>query len=620
LKRFLIFGLVLSVVFGVLATVNAAKDPETLVYVTFAGWDSFDPAWIYDTASGNIVFHIYETLLGWEGASTEKMRPVLATEVPSVENGLIKLNEDGTATCRVPLRTDVHFQNGEKMVAEDVVYSFQRNMLADPVAGPDWMLINPLLGYDVLDDVITDMGEDGAYDAVMQAVYVPADDPNAVEFYFINGYSPFWLAILSENCSWSAIVDKSWCIEQGAWDGKKDNWMDWHDRAKEEMALYLKTNGTGPYMLEAADPVEGFTLVRYDNYWGKDIYGLPYFKRIEGVYVEEWTTRRLMLEQGDGDIVEIPIQYKDQVEGTPGVRTIWNLPAATNGGFLLNLDPVIEGNDRLGSGQLDGNGIPPDFFLDVHVRKGFTYAFDYQTYIDQVMMGEAVIPTSCVPAVVPFHNPNLPGFSFDLEKAAEELKLAFDGELWEKGFFMRLDYNAGNEPRKTGCEMLRDNIQSLNPKFRIEVRGIPWANYLDDNRARRLTMFFIGWLWDYPDASNYVFPYLHSLGTFGGRASFGLLDVSDHIDDLIAQGVKELDPAKRQPIYYELQQIGYDEALYLLTNEATGRRWMRTDIGGFQYNATWSRFNWKAMYRAPDATIDTEFLKPFEGIYVLEEW
>ena len=617
MKKFLLLGLIFTLIVG-LGVATSAKDLDTLVYVTFAGWDSFDPAWVYDTASGNAMFHMYETLLGYKIGSSLEMTPKLATKIPSIENGLIKINEDGSATCRFPLRTDVYFQNGDKMTAEDVVYSFQRNMLADPVAGPDWMLINPLLGYDVLDDLIADVGEDATYNAVMKAVYVPADDPNAVEFYFMNGFSPFWLSIVNENCSWSAIVDKSWCIEQGAWDGEMDNWMDWHDLAKEEMALYLNVNGTGPYILEAADPVEGYTLVRNDNYWGKDIYGLPFFKRIEAIYVEEWTTRRLMLEQGDGDIVEIPIQYKDQVEGTAGVRTIYNLPGGGNQGFVLNLDPVIEGNDRLGSGQLDGNGVPPEFFQDVHVRRAFKYAFDYATYNAQVMMGEATIPTSCIPPAVPYHNPDQVGYSYDLEKAAAEFKLAFGGELWEKGFFMRLDYNAGNESRKTGCEMLRDQIQSLNPKFRIEVRGIPWANYLDDNRARRLTMFFIGWLWDYPDASNFVFPYMHSKGTYGGRAHFEVLAEADYIDGLIAAGAAESDPAKRQEIYYELQQIDNDLALELLTTEATARRWMRRDIGGFAYNPTWSRFNWMIMYRADDATVNYEALAGYD--YILEEW
>ena len=40
------------------------------------------------------------------------------------------------------------------------------------------------------------------------------------------------------------------------------------------------------------------------------------------------------------------------------------------------------GNPYIGSGELDGNGIPADFFSDVHVRKAFNYCFDYDAYID----------------------------------------------------------------------------------------------------------------------------------------------------------------------------------------------------------------------------------------------
>lgn len=615
----MLLGLILTLVIGVCAVVDAAKDPETLVYVTFAGWDSFDPAWIYDTASGNIAQHIYETLVGYVGGSTSEMRPVLATQVPSIDNGLIKIADDGTATIRFPIRTDVHFQNGDPLTPEDVVYSFQRNLLADPTAGPNWMLISQLLGAGTLDGIIDAEGADAAYQAVMDAVYIPADDPGAVEFYFAYGYSPFFLNAINENCSWAAIVDKSWCIEQGAWDGEKDHWLDWHDLPKEEMALYKKVNGTDAYTLESCDPVEGFTLVRDDGYWGKDLYGLPFFKRIEGIYVEEWTTRRLMLEQGDGDIVAIPVQYKAQVEGTPNVRTIYNLIGGTNGGFLLNLDIVVEGNDRLGSQKLDGNGIPPDFFQDVHVRKGFSYCFAYDTFIEQVLMGEATRARSVISPSVAYFNPDQEVYEYDLEKAAEEFKLAYGGELWEKGFYMRMDYNAGNEGRKTGCEMFRDALAQVNPKFQVEVRGIPWANYLDDNRGRRMTMFFIGWLWDYPDADNFVFPYLHSQGAYGGRGSFDVLgEVSDHIDELIEAGAKEPDPAKRQAIYYELQQIQYEQALCLMTHDSTSRRWMRTDIGGFAYNPTWSRWNWDLMYRADDATIDYEWMSAFD--YKIEEW
>src|SRR5512140_1124350 len=44
-------------------------------------------------------------------------------------------------------------------------------------------------------------------------------------------------------------------------------------------------------------------------------------------------------------------------------------------------------NPYIGSGKLDGNGIPPDFFTDVNVRKGFSYSFDWDTFITDVYKG-----------------------------------------------------------------------------------------------------------------------------------------------------------------------------------------------------------------------------------------
>jgi len=52
----------------------------------------------------------------------------------------------------------------------------------------------------------------------------------------------------------------------------------------------------------------------------------------------------------------------------------------------------------IGSGKLDGEGIPLDFFSDLNVRIGCCYAFDYDTYIKDALSdqgaqrGSSVIP------------------------------------------------------------------------------------------------------------------------------------------------------------------------------------------------------------------------------------
>ncbi|RLE08178.1 ABC transporter substrate-binding protein, partial [Candidatus Aerophobetes bacterium] len=125
------------------AAAQEIKNPDTIIEATIGTVDSLDPAWAYDTASGEVIFNIYETLIFWDGTRTDKFVPMLATKVPSVENGLI--SEDGL-TYTFPIRKGVKFHNGEPLTPEDVEYSFERAMVQDRDGGPVWMLYEPLLG------------------------------------------------------------------------------------------------------------------------------------------------------------------------------------------------------------------------------------------------------------------------------------------------------------------------------------------------------------------------------------------------------------------------------------------------------------------------------------------
>ena len=116
---------------------------------------TLDPAAAYDTASGEIIHYVYDNLFEYVGGDLDNIGPLLATEVPTVENGL--MSEDGR-TIRVPIRQGVKFHNGAELTAEDVKYSFLRGMLADPAGGPMWMFFEPLLGVQTMRDVIAMAG------------------------------------------------------------------------------------------------------------------------------------------------------------------------------------------------------------------------------------------------------------------------------------------------------------------------------------------------------------------------------------------------------------------------------------------------------------------------------
>jgi ABC-type transport system substrate-binding protein len=131
------------------------KNPDTYVVVGIGDFiDTLDPAAAYDTGSGSIIFNVYETLIFFDGPHPDKFVPWLATQVPSVENGLIR---DGGLTYVFPIRQGVKFHygpvkdaNGTEipgsgiLTPEDVEYSFERGMLQDRAGGPQWLLLEPL--------------------------------------------------------------------------------------------------------------------------------------------------------------------------------------------------------------------------------------------------------------------------------------------------------------------------------------------------------------------------------------------------------------------------------------------------------------------------------------------
>jgi len=587
-----LFAVVVAVMVVFAATAYAATDPDTFVFVTFGQLDTLDPAECYDTASGEIIHQIYDNLIAYEGSSLDVLIPMLATEVPSVENGLI--SEDGTIV-KFPIREGVKFHNGEVLTPEDVEYTFERNLLADPMGGPQLMFYEPLFGVHSLAQLVAKLGGPDSFESVedldaeiVRKVYEAVDaaievDGNYVVFKLAAPYGPF-LNILAKGGSWGSILCKSWMIENGAWDGQPDTWPKYYQNAKESLAAYDKENGCGPFKLVTWDKATGqIILERFDDYWREP----AKLARVVIKYIDEDSTRQLMLKTGEADAVVVNAQFLDQVRGIPGVEIVENLPRIANSVLIFNFNFPVEGNEAIvGSGKLDGNGVPSDFFADVHVRRAFNCAFDYAAYIEDVAMGLGFKPYGAAHQVLPFIDKDIPWYDFDPDAAAEEFKKAFGGELWEKGFKLTLLYNSGNTQRMTAAQMLEYVIESINPKFQIDVQGMEWATYLDKLTTGSLPAFFMGWAMDFPDIHNFYVPFLHSKGTFAEPCMREF--AKENFDALVEAGISATDPEERAAIYRELQQKVKDLAPCLFYYDAVDHRVHRDWVKGFVFNPAFS--------------------------------
>jgi peptide/nickel transport system substrate-binding protein len=586
------------------------KNPDTLIEATINGPESLDPAWEYDTASYDADIQVYEGLVLAKKDSTTDFVPLLATQW--------QISPDGKAYT-FDIRKDVKFQQGQDLTPEDVAYSFWRGMIQDRAGGPQWILLQPFFGLDVQsfqDDVVTKQFN-GDFAAACEAVKkVVTFDNNAgtVTMNLKQPYGPM-LQILAG--SWGEIISKPWAVQQGDWDGNCADAEKYHNPSAEQDPLFKVMNGTGPYILKNWVPEQELDLVRNPDYWNTSPLwdgGPSGQARVQNVIIKvipEWGTRFATFKTGDADINYVPEQFESQVDplvknicdasgkctvsNAQGSLTAWKgLPSVSETVIYMTEKINTAGGAPagMGSGQLDGNGIPADFFGDINIRKAFNYCFDWDTYINQVYNGEAIQAYGPIIEGELGYDPNQAHYNLDLTKCADSfkastLKSADGRSVWDTGFYLQYIYNTGNDQRKTAGDILAANLQKVNPKFHLQVVGEPFALELKDQVAGRLPIFMLGWLEDYHDSNDWVVPMLSSGGTYAASQFFAE-DVQKQMDALIIQGVTATDPQQRASIYAQLQDISYQNAFDIFVVQPQVSVYLQDWVKGYYYNPIYS--------------------------------
>lgn len=544
---------------------QAIRNPDTFTYASYGTVDSLDPAKAYDNASGGVIQNIYEPLVDFKGSSTEEFIPVIAEEVPTLANGLI--SEDGL-TYRFKIREGVTFHSGNPLRPEDVEYTFERSMVVDPEGGPVSLFAFPLLGVYRTRDGEGNLVVD--FEEIDRAVEVDGD---YVVFHLQQAFAPF-MGILTGY--WASIVDKEFVVANGGWDGTEATWESYNGPAEGAETLYEVASGSGPYKLDRWERGVEVVMTRNDDYWGE----APAMAKAIYRVVDEWATRKLMLIQGDVDAAQVDTLYYSEMDLEEGlIASRGNTMLSVSG---INFNQAVDTTDNpyVGSGELNGEGIPGDFFADPQIRLAFMHCWDQETFENDVLVGAGIsVPTPLVSGL-PFYNADLEGIPLDLGQAEELFRTARGGQVWEQGFEFDVLYNTGNEVRETALKILAENVMSLNPKFKINVRAIEWAVILDLQRQRRLPIFYMGWGADYPDPDNFLQPYMHSQGHWALYGSYS----NPEADELVEAGAVEVDPDRRREIYHRLQDIWLEDAVGIILYQAVENFYFKDWAQGYVFH------------------------------------
>ncbi len=570
---------------------------------------TLDPALDYEGCGGNVLGQVYEPLLFFNREDVTALVPMLATEW--------SISPDGRAYT-FHIRQGVHFHNGDMLTPSDVAYSFQRGLLQGGSDSPQWLLAEPFLGsnlhdiVELIDPALVDNRE--ALKLVAPAVLqktcqvvtnaIVADDENwVVTMTLAHPWQPF-LATLAQ--PWGSVMDQEWVVQNGGWDGSCMTWQDYYAMQPGEDPFSLLVNGTGPFTLEWWSTDGNISLVRNPGYWRTEPMwesgpsGPAALERAVIWNVITETTRYEMLANGDVDTALLSSTYFDQLDDQVlfhyteqnGLVGALEHPTGTlklySGGLGINATDaffsynIATGGPRnyVGSGTLDGSGIPVDFFTDIHVRKAFNYSFDWTTYISDVYGGGAIQRRGPIVAGLLGYTDTQPTYFYSPTLALQEFSQAWSGQLIANGFAMTLTYSEGNLPGQLLYSILKNNIEALDPNFHVNVVELTPSNYAADRWAFRLPIFVTGWLQDIPHPHNWVDPYL--VGTFSSqqRLPSAMRDVYQaKIDACVAL----IGDAARS-CYEDIQNTAYLDAVDIFLAQSYERQYLRAQVRGYYDN------------------------------------
>lgn len=471
--------------------------PDKILNVAFVGdMQVPDPDIFYEVEGNLVVTSAYEGLVRYVPDSAE-IEPALAESWTVSDDGL---------TYTFALRPDVSFPSGATMDADTWITSFQRRI--DVEGAPSYMLADVVetAAPDPLTFVVTLGSPVSAFLDYMAAPYGPkAVDPTVLE------------------------------SEDGG------------DLAQS----YLASNsaGTGPYQISRFELGQGYELTANPTYWD----GEPYFTTIDISIVPDVTTQRLMLENGELDMIlhGLPVADVESFRSNPDFQVIQ---------FPVLLKTAISANPNKG------------MFEDPAARAALQTVFDKAALTEQVYRDQASISTQIYPAgVLPA---GLAADAPEVDSSALEALIAAlpDGERTIDMAYS--DDEGGTLPRL--AEIVAAQLGELGAE--VTVRPIPIAQVFDLVNDPLSGPDLLLWTFN-PDAAEpdgWIRIFMNS----EGPVNFLQCSVPE-ADALMDQGLAAVDEASIEQFYAEAGSAIVDSGCYVTIADLQDVVVARAGITGF---------------------------------------
>jgi peptide/nickel transport system substrate-binding protein len=311
--------------------------------------------------------------------------------------------------------------------------------------------------------------------------------------------------------------------------------------------------GTGPFKFVQREPGSKVVFARNASYWG----GAPPLDQVIVRVISEPTAAvSALLSKEVHFINTVPPDSVGLIESHPDFAVVRaNVPSNFVVMYNMRQQPMN----------------------DVRVRQALNYALDRETYIRDIMKGLAKPAKAFFSPNGPVYNPDLKGYSYDIDKAKALLREAG----LESGFSFTLLAGSAESTRNAAV-FIKDSLAKV--RVNVDLQLIE-PNALSATMSREGTKPGVGgvfWSWDSDNAFNFDRFFSSAFGPPNG-VNWGFYG-NPAVDKLIADAARTPDKAERIKIYQNAERLIADDAAFLFFYYAV-------EVRAYQKKLHWTSAN-----------------------------
>lgn len=315
--------------------------------------------------------------------------------------------------------------------------------------------------------------------------------------------------------------------------GNEDGTMNWQDHV-----------GCGTYKLDAFEPGVSASLSRHENHWTDEV---GHVDTIELLSIIDQNARTAALVSGDVHAIDrVDLKTANLLGQRPGVSLI------SKTGTLHYSFPMLAD-----TAPYDNNDI----------RLAVKYAVNRQELVDKILFGYGQVGNDHpIGAGQRYFNKDLPQREYDPEKARHHLKkagldsISLSMNASEAAFAGAIDAAILIQNSAKGAGIDLEVIRTPNDGF--------WAEHWIQSP-------FVTSYWSGRPTEDQMFSTAYQTGVAWNESKWS----HERFDSLLVEARAELDDDKRRDMYYEMQQILYDEGSSLIPMFASYVFGVRDNVG-----------------------------------------